>query len=161
MHNFSPIIAVRDRKLNALKEEEREIQITCAVARNRTQEAFAAMNAYAEEIRTLEIDLLNELLETELRAIDIAGIEGQLKKAEQKAQELAASYQAAQRLLEATEKEASQTRAKRVQAQAKLNKVTELNRLMENERRLEMNRLQDAEQDEFMDSFSSSSNGFF
>jgi hypothetical protein len=151
MVDLKPILDIRNTRLDDLRRQEQTAIVAFAAARDAVAEARRKMQDYADEIRTLEVDLLRELVDTELTGADFATFQAKLDQAEKKARELAEDHRLATE--EQTEKETAllETRRERTGAQSKVNRIGELKKLIDEERRAEAVRTEDAESDEFVE----------
>ena len=128
MDDFTAIIGIRQRKADALRRVETASNTACDAARMRLAETRDAKLAYLEEIRTLEIDLLTELVNSEITIGDLGKLEATLLAAEQKAKALAADHDLALAQLLEREAEVEAARLDRRVATSKLNRISEIDR---------------------------------
>lgn len=151
MVDLTPILNIRGARLDDLRKQEKKAAAGYAAAAARVEEARRQMQDYAEEIRTLELDLLRELLNTELTGVDFTKFQSKLDQAEKKAKRLAEDHREASEGQTEAERELLERRRERAAAQSKANRIGELKTILDEERRAEAVRKEDAEGDEFID----------
>lgn len=150
--DLSPILDIRNSRLDDLRKQEKTATGTFAQAQAKVDEARQKMQDYADEIRTLEVDLLRELLNTELSGADFTAFQSKLDQAEKKAKDLAEQHRQAEEARSEAEKDLLERRRERTEAQSKATRIAELKKLLDEEKRAEAVRKEDAEGDEFVDS---------
>lgn len=151
MTEFDKIIDIRNRKVRQNRKAEKAAMAECNSARERVQKAHQAIEEFAEEIRTLEVDLLNELLETRITVLDVDELNRKLADAERKAKRLKEIYDGALAALAQAEQELESRRRERAIAQSKLSKIEELNLVLVEENNEASRALEDAQIDEFVE----------
>jgi chromosome segregation ATPase len=160
MLDFTKIIEIRDRKLNDIRKREKRAFADCNLVRNKVKKARKEMEEFAERIRTLEVDLIKDLLETEITVFDIDELKLKLKSAENKAHRLVEDHAQAEQLLAQAEKKLEQIRGELRTAQSKLNKITELDSILADERKELSVAAEDAQIDEFVETMRSKGGPF-
>ncbi|MCU0910042.1 MAG: type III secretion protein [Rhodobacteraceae bacterium] len=151
MVDLSPILDIRNTRLDDLRKDEKAETAAYADATREVHEARTRMEDYAREILTLEVDLLRELVGTELTNADFAKFKAKLEEAEKKAKELAEDLRLANERMAEAERSLLKARQARVQAQSKVNRIGELKKILDEERRAEAIAREDAEGDDFVD----------
>lgn len=122
MHDFSKIVALRRRRLDRMLKAESAEKAALSEATAALDEAQKEIDDFLEKTRTLEIDLLTELLNKRVSINDLLAVEEELKKVKAKAEELAEHRADCEtRLREAKERARIATR-NRVQSARKLDK---------------------------------------
>ncbi len=134
-----------------MRRAEALAQAACAAARQHAVAASEAMDSYLEEIRTLEIDLLAELVGSELKLEDFSRLETRLKQAENRAHFLADEHASAMSALFSSEQEIEEARTARLIAQSKSAKINEVVLLQFDAARVAAIATQDAEIDAFVE----------
>ncbi|WP_424978272.1 hypothetical protein [Leisingera sp. S232] len=151
MREFASLVAVRNRKLDRFRAAEQQVKRERFQAVKAVEEARAAVEDYRKEIMTLELDLLNEVLNTRVTVTDLTAIEHTLKEAEEKAHALMDDVrQAEDALLEAEETQRQASLDKRA-AQASLNKSTEILNILKEDHKAALVQAEDAEIDAFVE----------
>ncbi|OED49573.1 hypothetical protein AB838_05795 [Rhodobacteraceae bacterium (ex Bugula neritina AB1)] len=151
MREFASLVAVRNRKLDRFRAAEQQAKRERFQAVKAVEEARAAVEDYRKEIMTLELDLLNEVLNTRVTVTDLTAIEHTLKEAEEKAHALMDDVrQAEDALLEAEETQRQASLDKRA-AQASLNKSTEILNILKEDHKAALVQAEDAEIDAFVE----------
>ncbi len=151
MTDLDRIMELRGRRRDTLKRAEQAAQDMCNVARDRVRRTRSAMDEYAEEVRTLELDLLRELMNTELRKTDFDEFREKLEAAEKKARDLAGRNDEAQKALSKAERAVDRARRDARRVEAKLNRMSQLQKLRREEAADAAIRAQDAESDDIAD----------
>ncbi len=149
MADLSRVLEIRDRRLTKARRAESAAAARVGLARHSLSLAQHAVDAYAEEIRTLEIDLLNELVDSELTRVDFARLEIQLKQAAIRARKLAAGLEVAAAALSHCEAEAEAARQDRRVIQSKTARIGEMVSLQRDEARAAALLREDAELEAF------------
>ncbi|MGL6209791.1 MAG: hypothetical protein ACRC14_08185 [Paracoccaceae bacterium] len=145
MADLSRILEIRNRKLGKARRAEADAMSAMQRGRHDLGIAQEAVDAFADEIRTLEIDLLRELVESELTKADFGRLESRLKQAEDLARKLAMGLEMAAATLSRRETEAQDARSERREMQSKTARVDELVKLQTDEARVAALREEDAE----------------
>lgn len=148
MHDLSRILAVRQRRCDTLRRVERVAKDRILAARNRVASVRKSMDDYAEQIRTLEIDLLTDLMKTELNKTDFDRFREKLEAAELRARRLADRFKEASRALSDAERDIDKARRNRREMEAKVNRVGQVLDVLDEGLRLEQTQALDAEMDE-------------
>ncbi|WP_173932927.1 hypothetical protein [Chelativorans sp. Marseille-P2723] len=105
MIDFSKIVAIRQRRLDRMITAEKLEEAALRQADADCEAAQQAIDDYLEQTRTLEIDLLTNLLNKSVSVNDLLAVEETLRKTKEKAQELANHRAECEtRLLEAKER---------------------------------------------------------
>lgn len=151
MLDFTKIIEIRDKKLKDHRRKEKKAISECNQARDSVQAAKKAVDDFAAEIKNLEVELINDLLNTEISITDIGILNSKLEEAEKKAQRLVNEHQQAESELADAEKRLEQIRQERIKAQSKLNKISELDNVLAEERREGLIAAEDAQMDAFVE----------
>lgn len=159
MIDLARVIAIRGDKVDKLRRVERTAGQACGAARDAVFKAREDMDLYAESIKTLEVDLLTELVDTEMTSLDFTAFEGKLKAAADKAIELSEAFEEANEKLRLAEIELEEARAETREASSKLNRISELNNLIEEEKNAEDARAEDAESDAFVETMTGREGG--
>jgi chromosome segregation ATPase len=149
--DLTPILNIRSSRLDDLRKQEQKSAVQHAAARAKVDEAQKQVQDYADEVRTLEVDLLRELLNTELTGADFTKFQSKLDQAEKKAKRLAEEHREAREEETEAERELLDRQRDRTVAQSKANRIGELKKILDEERRAEAIRKEDAEGDEFID----------
>jgi predicted RNase H-like nuclease (RuvC/YqgF family) len=148
MSNLARIIELRERRRDSMKRVEKTARGICDDARNQLHAARNAMERYAEEVRTLEIDLLRDLMNTELRKNDFDRFREKLDAAAKKAQQLAAQYHAAGFAVEKAERAVDRAHRDTRRIESKLNRISQVERVQREDADLLSVRALDAESDD-------------
>lgn len=151
MVDLTPILNLRTSRLDDLRKQEQKAAAGHLAAAAKVDEARQKMQDYADEIRTLEVDLLRDLLNTELTGADFTAFQSRLDQAEKKAKRLAEDHREASEARDDAERELLERRRDRAEAQSRTNRIGELKKILDEERRTEAIRKEDAEGDEFID----------
>ena len=151
MSDFSKLLQIRNRKLDVQRRAERRMADLCAYCRQEVEKARQAMEDYMEEIKTLEIDLLTELVNTELKPADFKKIEARLKEAEEKAASLSQAHTEATEQLSFAEEKMTQERRTTTLMQSKTNKVAEIDRIERDAALTRQSNAEEAAIDEFVE----------
>jgi hypothetical protein len=151
MVDFKRILDIRARKLEDQRREEKQMLIACAAYRQKVQDSRIAMENYMEEIKTLEIDLLNEFVNQKMAVPDLNKLQAELDKAEDKATRLSADYTSALEYLKVAEKAMEEERRKRFILQSKHNKISEIHRIKEEEAKNRSISAEEAAIDDFVE----------
>jgi len=122
MLDFSRVVALRQRRLDRMLKAENAEKVALSGARDALSAAQKAIDDYLEETRTLEIDLLTELLHRGVSVNDLLAVEETLKKTKQKARELADRRAECEALLDAAKERARIAERNRLQSARKLDK---------------------------------------
>jgi len=126
MLDFSRIVALRQRRLDRSLKMESAEKAAVLDAQQSLAASQKAIDEYLEETRTLEIDLLTELLNRKVSVNDVLAVEKILQKTKEKARELAHRRANCQdRLAEAKERARIAGR-NRFSSALKLNKSTHI-----------------------------------
>lgn len=134
MHDFSKIVALRQRRLDRRLKAESAEKAAVAEAKAAHEAAQKAIDDYLAETKRMEIDLLTELLHKSVSVNDLLAVEETLKKAQKKAEELVARRAECQTRLAEAEERARIASRKRAESARKLNKsehIEERLRLMQ------------------------------
>lgn len=131
MDDFSRIVELRQRRLDRARRIESEEHAALNQAKAARADAEREIADYLSSIRTLEADLLTELLHKAVSVKDLLAVEEALKKVQQKAEKLADHRSECEtRVVEAEERTriAARDRAERAR---KLNKSELIQQRME------------------------------
>jgi len=148
MNDLSRIVELRSRRRDTFRRTEKEKQDMCDVARKKAQRTRNAMDAFADEVRTLEIDLLRDLMNTELRKTDFDKFREALEAAEKKARDLASQNEEAAKALTRSERALDRARNDVQRVETKLNRMSQLQKMQLEEVADCAARAQDAEADD-------------
>ena len=151
MREFASLVAVRNRKLDRFRTAEHHAKRERIQAVKAVEAARAAVEEYRKEIMTLEIELLNEVLNTHVAATDLTAIEQTLKAAEDKAHELLVEVGQAEYVLKDAEDAQRQASLDKRVAQASLNKSKEILNVLKEEHKAALVQAEDAEIDAFVE----------
>jgi ATP phosphoribosyltransferase regulatory subunit HisZ len=149
MDDFAQIVRLRERRLDRARGRHMETNRAFAAAGRRLTVAQNVVDDFLEETRTLELDLLTELLNTSVTTQDLMRIEETLKRTEQRAQKLADDVSEAKVVLNETGKIAEAAAADKDRIEARLNKSREMHDHMQRREQLVIQAAEDAELDEF------------
>ncbi len=151
MREFASLVSVRNRKLDRFRSAEQAAKRVRVAAVKAVEDARAAVEEYRKEIMTLEIDLLNEVLNTRVAVTDLTAIEQTLKAAEEKAVALMEDVRRAEEELQEAEAAQRQASLDKRAAQASLNKSTEILNILKEEHKAALAHAEDAEIDAFVE----------
>lgn len=149
--DLAPIIQLRERKLSDRERDEKNALARCDSARRTYALAQQRIEAFADQIRTLELDLLRELLDTQITIHDIDALHERLKEAEQTAHRLANAANLAKIELAGAEKRATTARETKQNASAALNKINCFNDELAKEKAILAAAAEDAEIEDFVE----------
>lgn len=149
MVDFSQIVALRDRKVQRVRKAETQALFAYEEASAFVEERQAEADAFLEKNRTLEFDLLQEILNSKITVRDVQAIEEKLRKAEEKARQYAA------RIAEAKEEQNNAAEAVQIarsdvrSARQQLRKSQEFQTQQDQEKRQRAIAAEEAALDEF------------
>lgn len=149
--DLTQIIKIRQRKFDDCQREEREALGKHGLARRTLDLAHQRVLDYSKEISTLELDLLTELLNTEITVQDIDALNQKLKDAEDKARRLAGACELAQEQLTEAEAGVRAARLTKQKANSGLNKITAIDEELATERKQLALAAEEAEIDDFVE----------
>ena len=148
MADLGRIVALRERRRDKLRKAEHAAIDACESARKRVTRARNAMDKYAEEVRTLEVDLLRDLMNTQLKKTDFDMFREKLEAAEQKAKSLALKFDKESQLLSRTERNVERARRETQRVAAKLNRISQLDEMFKQDAKEIAIRTEDAASDD-------------
>jgi chromosome segregation ATPase len=154
MDDLSRVLALRQRRCATLRRAEASAKDRVTVARERVRSVRQSMDDYAAQIRTLEIDLLTELMRTELKKADFDAFREKLDAAERRARRLAERLEEATKALLAAERQIDSARRARREMEAKANRIAEVRNVIAQEAAQEEAGALDAEMDEIAEALS-------
>lgn len=131
MRDLAQIIQLRSGKLKRVQSAELERQRNLRRAQEQLVEARSAIDAFANEMRELEKNLLDGVLHKEVRAADMLLIDQILKAASLNAQRLAQEARACEDAIDTCHEELEQARSIRIDMSKKLESIKEVNREIE------------------------------
>lgn len=149
--NLEAIIELRERKLTDRQREEDVTLERCEEARRAYLLSRQRVDEFTEEIRTLELDLLNELLDTRITIHDIDALNERLAEAEATAKRLADAVSFAEVELANAEQDVAKARVAKRSASARLKKINCFNDELNRERAILATAAEDAEIDDFVE----------
>ncbi|WP_176086022.1 hypothetical protein [Martelella sp. HB161492] len=149
MHNFQQIVTLRKQRTERARRNEAHARQELEKSSAAVIEAKKAVEAFREETKTLEWDLLKRLIGHAVTINDLLDVEVQLKAAQKKAQELVDKVTVCKNTEQEDKQRLEQRRAFRVAATLKLNKSEEMESEFAAERRREQTFAEDALMDEF------------
>lgn len=154
MIDFARVITVRERKTDASKKNESRAYAACQAARTQLAIARVEMEDFAERLKTLEVELLSDLLKTRITVHDVAVLRDRLNDARDKALQLVENVKEAQAHLEMREEILEGERRKTLHLQSKLKRITELDKKLIEVEAMNQIKVEDAKMDEFVDTMS-------
>lgn len=149
MIDLKRIVEMRERRVADRMRNERQAKSHMRAAEAMEQQAREAMRSYAEEVSNIEQEMLAEIVGKEVTLDDIRKIEETLREIEEKAQDLAQAYEQAKQATEKAEEAAVHMHRARVAAEAKFNKIREVDTVLQAEQRVLAQAAEDAELDSF------------
>lgn len=135
MDNLGQIIKIRDRKFRALQSAEKAQQHSVSVARQTLKDAHQNMLNYADEIKTLEAEMLSELVGKKLDKSDLLMVESILERAKENAEILLQQFNKAEHDLNVCTDQLQSIRVRRVDMHQRLGRINEVNVEYEKEAR--------------------------
>ena len=151
MREFAFVAMGRNRKLDRFRTAEQVAKRQRIQAVMMVESAWAAVEDYRKEIMTLELELLNELLNTRVLVTDLTAIEQILKEAEGKAYALMDDVRQAEDVLHAAEETQRLASLDKWAAQSSLNKSNEILNVLKEEHKLALVQAEEAEIDAFVE----------
>ena len=128
MVEFSKVIAVRERKRERATKGLTQAEAARDEACDAVQLAQSELETFAESVKTLEVELLRDLLRTNITVSDVAILRDKLKKAEEKAREHVANVQRARDALMLQENAVEAQRHTMKVTSSKLRRITEIDK---------------------------------
>ena len=151
MREFAFLAMGRNRKLDRFRTAEQVAKRQRIQAMMMVESAWAAVEDYRKEIMTLELELLNELLNTRVVVTDLTAIEQILKEAEGKAYALMDDVRQAEDVLHAAEETQRLASLDKRAVQVSLNKSNEILNVLKAEHKLALAQAEEAEIDAFVE----------
>jgi chromosome segregation ATPase len=148
MDDLSRVLALRQRRCATLRRAEDAARAKVTAARDRVRSVRQSMDDYAAQIRTLEIDLLTELMRTELKKTDFDAFRETLEAAERRARRLADRLDEATKSLMQAERGIDQARRNRRDMETKTNRISQVHDVIVQDRALAEAQARDAEMDD-------------
>lgn len=148
MDDLSRILSLRQRRCATLRRAEDAARDRVTAARERVRSVRQSMDDYAAQIRTLEIDLLTNLMKTELRKTDFDAFRETLEAAELRARRLAERHKEATKALLEAERGIDKARRDRRDMEAKVNRIAQVNDVLAEDRAIAETRARDVEMDD-------------
>lgn len=148
MADLARILSLREKRCTALRRAEKVASSQALAARERVKSIQQSIDEYAAEVRTLEIDLLAELVRTELKKNDFDAFHEKLAAAEQHARRLAERLQEAKKSLSEAVHQFKKARQDRREMEAKTNRIAQVQNDIAQEAATAQTVANDAEMDE-------------
>jgi flagellar biosynthesis chaperone FliJ len=148
MVDLNRILDLRNLRHDKLQRKLSVAQEICAHARKELFHAQKEMDAFAQKMRTFEVDLLTDLLKTRLQKTDFDIFAGKLKKAEEEATKLVSRHDSATVDVQKTERTAERVRRETATVQSKINKLSRLQSILDEEGKDAELRAMDAQSDD-------------
>ncbi|WP_299211339.1 hypothetical protein [uncultured Tateyamaria sp.] len=123
MRDLSQLVAIRKKRADRKMRLEAKARQALLAASSDVQKALDDIEAFAQQVKTLELDLLNDLLKCEVTVADIKKMESQLLAAEKQAAKLREQLTLAQEKEDAHENAFQKARSAKVDAHSSLQKI--------------------------------------
>jgi hypothetical protein len=151
MDDFLRLVSLRQRRADRATLEEQRAAEACKVARTRVADAREEAHLFAQETNNLEYELLLDLVNKPITVEHMQDIERRLEEAQAKADALLQILDTARSDLSLAETYVEKQRIARRQAHGKLNRISELNAILQTEERKCAQDKEDAEIDAFVE----------
>jgi hypothetical protein len=148
MVDLGRILVLRERRRDAMRRVESAAKQTVETTRAKVQIVRATMDAFAAKIRTLEIELLTELMNTEMKVTDFDTFRDTLKAAETEAKRLSEEHRLAMQELLQAERSLDKARRNRREVESKVNRIGKVQEVLLDQRAWEEMMARDAEMDD-------------
>ncbi len=149
MHDFSPIVALRQRRYDRMVKAEVAVKTAREQAEVACKTAQKAIDDYLEKTRSLEIDLLMALLNKRVSVNDLHAVGVTMEKTKQEAQALADRREACRTWLDEARERTRIAQRERLHSARQLNKSEHIKSHMLNERKVAAMHAEDAAFDAF------------
>ncbi|MCP1846090.1 SMC interacting uncharacterized protein involved in chromosome segregation [Bradyrhizobium sp. USDA 4524] len=159
MVDFGQIVRIRSRRLDHARRNLARSRRLFAEAGRRFMEAQDAADTFLKKTRTLEIDLLTEILNKPVTTNDLRAIEERLRKTQDDAQNLANVVAAARHALTESGDALEMASTEKKATESRLNKSREMHDLLRQIVCAEEIAAEDAELDEFCELIASEGRG--
>lgn len=148
MADLERIIQLRNVRYDKLLRKQSLAEEALEAARETLLRARNEMDAFAEKMRTLEIELLTELLNTRLHKTDFDIFSEKLKKAEEETADLVRRHDQAALNFQKNERAMERVGREAQEVQSKINKLNQLRSVIAEEERGAELRAVDAQSDD-------------
>lgn len=148
MVDLGRILVLRERRRDAIRRAEVAAKVRVETSRIKVQTVRETMDAFAAKIRTLEIELLTELMNTEMKVTDFDAFRDTLKAAETEAKRLSDNHRLATMELLQAERSLDKVRRDRRVVESKVNRIGKVQEVLLDQRSWAEMMARDAEMDD-------------
>lgn len=148
MVDLGRILVLRERRRDAMRRAETAARLRVEASRTNVQIVRETMEAFKAKIRTLEIELLTELMNTEMKVTDFDAFRDTLKAAENEAKRLSDDYQQAISELMQAERNLDKARRDRRDVESKVNRIGKVQEVLLDQRAMAEMVARDVEMDD-------------
>jgi hypothetical protein len=148
MVDLGRILVLRERRRDAMRRAETAARQRVEASRANVQSVRETMEAFTAKIRTLEIELLTELMNTEMKVTDFDAFRDTLKAAEDEAKRLSENHRLATYDLMQAERSLDKTRRDRREVESKVNRIGKVQEVLLDQRSWAEMIARDAEMDD-------------
>lgn len=154
MSEISQIVAIRSRRREKARSKRRAELRACDAAREHVADAQDAVRAYSKEVQTLEIDLLEKIVNKPITPLDVADIRFQLEAAMAHTERLVGALDTARTRLLDQENKVKAARAAEHQTQRAFNKINEMHSVLAQSEKTRASAAEEAAMDDINDALS-------